>query len=235
MKREFVQFAMVAATLVSGVVGCGQVPNDKFHEITPLPGQASVSEDKPAPKTVASETPSETVTQEAPAASEAVQATTPAEPEKPAEAVPQTEEPVKVLIPEKEFAVVGPDNALRVLFDDIDLEKVLEIKTITKDAPKHFPGWLKEMDGKRVRMRGYMLPPYEATELRAFVLCRDTSSCCFGPNPKVSYLIDTTMRKGVTVDYIEKQLLEVDGVFHIGMSVSPGELFTIDDAVVVKK
>ncbi len=235
MKREFVQFAMVAATLVSGVVGCGQVPNDKFHEITPLPGQASVSEDKPAPKTAASETPTETVTQEAPAASETVQATTPAEPEKPAEAVPQTEEPVKVLIPEKEFAVVGPDNALRVNFDDIDLEKVLDVKTISKDVPKHFPDWLKALDGKRVRIRGYMRPAFQESDIRIFTLCRDTSACCFGPNPKVCYLIDTMMRKGNTTDYIENRPFEVVGVFHIGMSVTPGELFTIDDAVVIAK
>jgi len=148
-----------------------------------------------------------------------------------AEAAPE----IKVLVTEKDFSVVGPEDALRVTFDDIDLEKVLDLKSVPKEAPQFFPQWLKALDGKRVRMRGYMFPPFQEEGLRAFVLTRDTSACCFGPNPKVCYLIDTVMRKGQTTDYIENRPFDVIGVLHVGDRVEPGKLYTLDDAVVIAK
>ena len=128
-------------------------------------------------------------------------------------------------------------DLLRVTFDDVDLEKVFEIKEseLSKDTTQHFPQWLRKLDGQKVRMRGFMYPPFQASELVGFTLTRDTSACCFGPNPKVCYLIDVWMKKGKTTDYIENRPFDVVGVFHIGEEVAPGKLYTIDDAVVIPK
>jgi len=141
----------------------------------------------------------------------------------------------KLLVAEKNFQPVSSDNAIHLSFDDIDLEKIFDTKEAPKDLPKYFPKWLNSLNGQRVRIRGYMVPTFQADELVAFTLARDTSACCFGPNPKVSYLIEVWMKKGKTSEYIHYRPFDVLGVLHVGTEVTPGRLYTIDDAVVIPK
>lgn len=140
---------------------------------------------------------------------------------------------VTLLIPDKKFKAEGPEKALRVSFDDFDLLKVLNMDPVTEDAPSRMPKWLKQLDGKRIRVRGFMYPPFEETGIRGFTLARDNQICCFGRNPLVYDLVDIFMRKGETTDYIQNRPFDVIGVFHIGDSIAPGELYSMDDAIVV--
>ena len=142
---------------------------------------------------------------------------------------------VTLLIPDKKFTTEGPEKALRVSFDDFDLLKVLNMDPVTEDAPSRMPKWLKDLDGKRVRVRGFMFPPFEDTNIRGFTLARDNQICCFGRNPLVYDLVDVFMRKGESTDYIQNRPFDVIGVFHIGDSIIPGELYSLDDAVVIDK
>jgi hypothetical protein len=140
---------------------------------------------------------------------------------------------VTLLIPDKKFKSEGSENALRVSFDDFDLLKVLNMDPVTEDAPSRMPKWLKDLDGKQIRVRGFMFPPFEDTNIRGFTLARDNQICCFGRNPLVYDLVDVFMRKGESTDYIQNRPFDVIGVFHIGDSIIPGELYSMDDAVVV--
>tara|TARA_R110002072_G_scaffold302603_1_gene486595 strand:+ start:35720 stop:36676 length:957 start_codon:yes stop_codon:yes gene_type:complete len=140
---------------------------------------------------------------------------------------------VTLLIPDKKFQTEGPEKALRVSFDDFDLLKVLNMDPVTEDAPSRMPKWLKDLDGKRIRVRGFMFPPFEDENIRAFTLARDNQICCFGRNPLVYDLVDVFMRKGESTDYIQNRPFDVIGVFHIGDSIIPGELYSLDDAVVI--
>lgn len=146
-------------------------------------------------------------------------------------------EPVvpKLLIPHKAFRAGTPENSLRVSYDDIDPELIFDIKEISKDTPQYFPDWLRDLDGKRIKLRGFMLPAFQESGLSHFTLARDTSACCFGPRPKVCYLIEVSMRTGQTTDFVVDRPFDVVGVFHIGDEVSPGKLYTLDDAIVLKK
>lgn len=141
----------------------------------------------------------------------------------------------KLLVTEREFPTTSPDNVLRIAFDDIDLEKIFDIKETPKDLATHFPKWLKSLDGQRVRIRGYMVPTFQAEDLVGFTLARDTSACCFGPNPKVSYLIEVWMKNGKTSEYIHYRPFDVVGILHVGTEVTPGRLYTIEDAIVIPK
>lgn len=149
----------------------------------------------------------------------------------------------KLLIPEQTFRKEGPEGAIRVSYDDLDLLKVLNMEPVTPDAPDHFPSWLKELDGQRIRLRGYMRPGFLAEDLPGFILARDTQACCFGPNTKAYDIIPTVMREGVTTDYIHLQPFDVVGIFHISVEVEgslrePNKveyLYYIDDAVVIRK
>jgi hypothetical protein len=148
---------------------------------------------------------------------------------------------VKLLVPEKTFRAEGKaaDRALRVSFDDLDLLKVLNMDPVTIDATEKMPDWLKELEGKRIRLRGFMFPPYTATEIPAFVLARDNQICCFGRNPKPYDVIKIVMREGVTTDYIEGRPFDVTGVFHIELLSYDDEkvdgLYYLDDALVIER
>ncbi len=145
---------------------------------------------------------------------------------------------VEILIPEKEFKVEGPEKAIRVSYDDIDLLKVMNMEPVTPDAPSMMPGWLKGLDGKRIRIRGFMYPPFQETDLEGFGLARDNQICCFGRFPKIYDLFPVKMRDGVTANYIQNRPFDVVGVFHIRPESEGGmlhQLYEIDDAIVIDR
>ena len=146
---------------------------------------------------------------------------------------------VKLLVPDKSFQKVEPDGALRVSYDDLDLIKVLNMDPVTLDAPDLMPKWLKGLDGKRIRLRGFMYPPYSDTENASFVLARDNEICCFGRNPKPYDVIQIVMRKGVTTNYIQNRPFDVVGTFHIELLTYDDKkvdgLYLIDDAIVMDR
>lgn len=149
---------------------------------------------------------------------------------------------ITVLVPSREFKREGPAKAARVSFDDIDIEKVLNTKKLSLDIPEKMPAWLRKLDGQRIRLRGYMHPQsaFQESGIKRFVLCRDTSVCCFGPNPTVYYLVETTLKSGTTTNYIENKAFDVEGIFRIEPEVLEGttevdRFYYLDDAQVVKK
>ncbi len=158
----------------------------------------------------------------------------------------QQDEPVavtgrtpKILVEERDFQVEGPQQAIRVSYDDIDLLRVLNMEPVTADAPKLMPGWLKDLDGQRIRIRGFMFPPFQETGIEQFVLARDNQICCFGRSPKIYDVFPVKMRNGVTADYIQNRPFDVVGMFYIRPEAyEDGELFQlyeIVDAVIIDR
>jgi hypothetical protein len=146
---------------------------------------------------------------------------------------------VKILIKEQTFRVEGPEEAIRISFDDIDLLKVMNMDPVTIDAPQKMPQWLRQLDGKRIRIRGYMYPAYKQTGLTAFLIARDTEKCCFGTYAKLYDRFLVRMRKGVTTEYFLLRPFDVVGVLHIDPRADEDDelyqMYRIDDAVVIKK
>ncbi len=145
---------------------------------------------------------------------------------------------VKILVKERSFRKVDPENVLLINYDDIDLLKVMNMEPVTSQAPELMPQWLKELNGQRIRIRGFMYPPFQQTGNEFFQLARDNQICCFGKNPKIYDLFPVVMRDGVTADYILNRPFDVVGVFHIKAETIDGELqriYLIDDAIVIDK
>lgn len=144
----------------------------------------------------------------------------------------------RVLVPVRNFRKAPRSDALQVSYDDLDLLLVLNMgDPIPSDVVDMFPDWLKGLDGKRIRIRGFMYPQF-TTRLTGFVLTRDTGVCCFGPNPKVYYLIAVKLTEGTSVDYIPGRPFDVEGTFHI-QPVDDGEgnwlqMYSISDAKVIE-
>ncbi|MGC1276325.1 MAG: hypothetical protein WBC44_21690 [Planctomycetaceae bacterium] len=143
----------------------------------------------------------------------------------------------RLLVPERTFRAEGRPRALRVNYDDLDLLKVLNMgDPLPADVVDQFPDWLKELDGKTIRLRGFMYPSYQQ-EMNAFILTRDTGECCFGPNAKVYYLVGVKLKEGETVRYIGDRPFDVVGTFHIAPFYNEGQwyqLYKISDATVIQ-
>ncbi len=48
-------------------------------------------------------------------------------------------------------------------------------------TPDMLPEEIEKLFGKRVRIRGYIYPPFQQSGIKQFVLVRDNMECCFGP------------------------------------------------------
>lgn len=196
-------------------------PDDPTSAATQVPGTSDVD----TPTDDANSTPDQVAAVADPDANTAT-----------AELVPVEPLEIKLLVPERVFKVEGAEKSLRVSFDDLDLLKVLNMEPVVANAPELMPDWLTELKGKRIRLRGFMYPPYQDADIEAFILARDNQICCFGRDPKVYDLVRILMKDGVTTEYIENRPFDVVGVFHIGDDASiPGKLYTLDDAVVISR
>ncbi len=145
---------------------------------------------------------------------------------------------IELLVPTKEFRAEGPQGALRVSYDDLDLLKVLNMEPVAADAASHFPNWLSRLDGQPIRIRGFMYPTFESSGIESFVLARDNQICCFGRDPKVYDLIQVSMKSGNTTDYIPNRPFDVVGTFRIEMLAEGGKpmgLYWLDDARVLTR
>ncbi len=144
---------------------------------------------------------------------------------------------IELLIRERRLRKERGTPAVRVSFDDIDLLKVLNMEPVPIDAVEYFPEWLKALDGKPVRIRGYMYPTFESTGLKSFAFVRDTGICCFQRKPKIYDIIGITMAEGVTADYMELRPFDVEGIFHVDPQVDANDLsrlYHIDNARVLE-
>jgi hypothetical protein len=143
---------------------------------------------------------------------------------------------VQVLVPNKTFRNEG--ESVRVSYDDIDLLKVLNMDPVLPDPQNYMPAWLKSLDGRRIRIRGFMYPTFQQTGVHAFGLARDNQICCFGRNPKIYDVFDVVLREGTTTNYIPNRPFDVVGVFHIRPEAEAGKLYRLyemDDAAVISK
>ncbi len=142
----------------------------------------------------------------------------------------------KLLVAEHAFVKDRETRALRVTYDDIDLLRILNMEPVPTNAVDHFPEWLKKLNGKQIRIRGFMYPAYKATGLTSFGLARDNGICCFVRQAKIYDLFPVQMAEGQTTDYIQNRPFDVVGTFHIDPLVEDDELFRlyrIDNARVI--
>ena len=97
-------------------------------------------------------------------------------------------------------------------FDDLQFE-------IEKDQPFREGSLnrvVKSLNGKRVKLRGYILPStlFKETGIDQFVLVRDNQECCFGPGAALFDCVIVEMVPGKTTDFVTRPVT-VEGRFKI--------------------
>jgi len=72
----------------------------------------------------------------------------------------------------------------------------------------------RELDGRRVLLKGYALAGRHSQNIKQFVLMRDNMSCCFGGNPKPTDMVEVSLSGDRQWNYT-KDMLRVAGTFHV--------------------
>jgi hypothetical protein len=73
---------------------------------------------------------------------------------------------------------------------------------------------VKLLDGKPIRIRGYILPSFQQTGIKQFVLVRDNMECCFGPGALLHDCILVEMTAPATATFTVRPV-SVEGTFTI--------------------
>ena len=123
-------------------------------------------------------------------------------------AKPQSKKPVK--------ALTTNTRIVDKTFDDLNFD-------IEPDAPFDQSMLTEEIDelvDKRIRIRGYILPTFQRSGLKQFVLVRDNMECCFGPGAALYDCIIVDMLPGKSADFSVKPVA-VEGQFTIDEFIGP--------------
>lgn len=82
-------------------------------------------------------------------------------------------------------------------------------------ADKHLVEKVAALDGKPIRIRGYILPNVPQLKgIKNFVLIRHSGECCFGPGSTLHDCIDVHMSAGTSAKYTTFPVT-VEGVFSL--------------------
>jgi hypothetical protein len=109
------------------------------------------------------------------------------------------------------------------------IDKVLPFEEIASwpydDGLKGMPKSVKELDGKKVMMTGFMLPIDEVENIKEFLLVQSLWSCCYGQPPDINGTIRVVMQGKKRIDY-KFDPIKVIGTFRVKATVEDG--FCVD-------
>ncbi len=99
-----------------------------------------------------------------------------------------------------------------ISFDDLKFE----IEKGGKFVPAMLTDEIRALDGKKVRLRGFILPStlFRETDINEFVLVRDNQECCFGPGAALYDCVVVNLVGGVTTDFSTRPVT-VSGTFKL--------------------
>jgi hypothetical protein len=103
-------------------------------------------------------------------------------------------------------------------FDDIKFD-------IEPDAPfdrSMLTDKVRELDGKPIRIRGYILPTAQQRGIKQFVLVRDNQECCFGPGAALYDCILVRMQGDKSAEFSVRPVA-VEGEFKVEEFYGPDE------------
>lgn len=111
-----------------------------------------------------------------------------------------------------------------------DYNYVTQPPDIPKDKlPQQIPDSVMDFDGKRVQVRGFMLPikVSEDGHVEQFFLFRDLASCCFGGYPKMNEWVYIKIPKTMKVNMVAYAPIAVTGTISIGEKIEFGRVTSI--------
>jgi len=110
----------------------------------------------------------------------------------------------------------GAGGMSNVTFDTIkfEMEKTQPFK------PEMLTLAIRALEGKRLRISGYILPSFQQSGITQFVLVRDNMQCCFGPGAALYDCIVVDMAPGKSTEF-KVTPVTVDGTFSVNELLDP--------------
>ena len=125
----------------------------------------------------------------------------------------------------------GEDKTLDLTFDNLKFD-------IEKDQPydeSMLTDEIREMEGKRIKIHGFIRPSFKQKGIKSFVFVRDNKECCFGPGAALYDCLIVKMKKGKSATFTVRPIA-VEGEFSIkpyeGPDGNTWAIFQLTDSVV---
>jgi len=94
-----------------------------------------------------------------------------------------------------------------------------------------FPRYLRELDGKRVRLTGYMQPLGEGSEVAGFLLIEFPVGCWYCEMPELTHMVLVEMPEGKAARY-SRERIRVTGKLKLNATDPENFLYLVQDAQV---
>ena len=95
-------------------------------------------------------------------------------------------------------------------FDDVKFD----LEPDEPFSPDRLTNEIREIDGQKIKIRGYIRPSFSQRGLKNFVFVRDNKECCFGPNAAIYDCMLVKLKKQTTADYTVRPVT-VEGTFYL--------------------
>ena len=102
----------------------------------------------------------------------------------------------------------------------------LESWAFSKDKPTPCPQSVMQVDGKEVKMMGFMFPLQQADNLKVFLLLRSTQTCCYGPRPQYNQYALVEMPEAVKFERLAPVVVE--GKFVVDPKPADGYIYRLE-------
>jgi hypothetical protein len=110
------------------------------------------------------------------------------------------------------YATEVPEGCVRISFDDL--------QPSLKAPQLPVPPQAIELNGKRVFVKGYLYPDGQQWGIKRFVLVPDMGTCCFGGQPKLTDMIEVTLRDPLRVEFARRKR-KLAGVLTVDTRLKP--------------
>lgn len=147
------------------------------------------------------------------------------------EAPPVDLTPQRKVVDGEEMYALGFDKLSSFAYELVDAGTGATPAEIAEHLKKDpVPAWVREYDGKRVVLTGYLMPlQLENGRTNKFVMMRDVNTCCYGAVPNMNDYLVVSMN-GAGIEPVQDIPVELVGIFRIDHRYEDGyvvSLFTM--------
>ena len=97
---------------------------------------------------------------------------------------------------------------------------------VQQEQPDACPQSVREADGKKVKITGFMYPLQEAANLKVFCLLRSTQTCCYGPRPQYNQYVFVEMPQPAKFERLAPVVVE--GQFVVDPKPGDGYIYRLE-------
>jgi hypothetical protein len=114
-----------------------------------------------------------------------------------------------------------PEGTRYLTFEDVSWPEYEppELRDVDEEILplSEFPEALRELDGTRAAIDGYMIPvDFANRKVTSFILSRYLANCCFGVMPRLDEWIEVDVLVEGGVDYVPFRVVRVTGELEVG-------------------